>query len=1160
MNPLPTQSLRFGLAAVTLLAIPVHAELIKLKGKETIACRVIETTDLETRVITSKSGERRELVIPNQSIVKRIHGSEEIASIETNRNAASLSDWAASYYHASLEMLAKRCIRGALALKPQLGAKPRTLAAGAGRKVGEFVNFWNRIVLQARADAAKTRDVTEHMAVAKWAKEAGLNEDAAYYLRKAWSMAPDSVEAGRLAVDWGVSLERWLQVDLTTALDQPLLKESIQDGQDQVTAEAEKEFIVIPLRYAPTLFAAEMNKSSSTTLARNSLKGKSGRGYYGLRFISSEANRLNVDGTDQNPIYERMAIKPREGRDRMIELRDHLGPRVPAQAEGDGQKTNRPPKQPRLRSRPITKVATGWIGLVLEVPRQSNTLKLEWARGGEDLLDLAFVRRCQSSSPEVVRTPAANGDSANTIGGWASNQGIRSALTHVGGASPSMAALAIEWLLRIRLELEVRSGEEADADLEDFASAVDGAIIRAGARSEEQVRVSAWRYFSTHAARSRMTPSAQSMRELRRGPVELQRNWNRIVLCALVEGPCGMWWESPSPIQHVKAPEAGDDRLTAVQICAASFSEALLGSNDVLVCAEAMDRLMGLPTAATDWRFLKEASLASQRLALERIHDLPDPASQRRLIQALVLSAAPELAHDLSEAAREIEMHAGQTGAELLRQWDSLSQAEQKVAFLSSLGGLSLGNSIYGPRFNDMISQAVREDRAIREAAWRLCINQLRFRKENLGAEYFTSRGAASRASHLMGHGPFPMLLDSESNDPLIRVAADAVQRGSSDLSYAAARALIELGYADEIVRALLSDQIEPEKRKARLERMLADSEINRTDAFVAMMSGLLKPGAADCSLSILNHLRELLLTMPPEDMWRFRLAIKAGADFEAMDELGQRLDPTGANSVNRLMRLTGHFTQQDVQRLRKASGTTARSEALAEINLRGGCRVDGDYKALAIISTTSQIQLTAEERSSDKSRALRWSHPQRVTLVMPPVRLRSAEFDDTYEVYWGPKSIGQGRVLEVSLPVRASRAYYPLLRSNLEWWSVSGTNPEEESGSGPPVFGPPRFQSRKVLKTQSAGTMTLQIGEYLSRGIRDARVFPAAELDDLVPPSLSITLRSCVFSSYAGTTVTIQPGMTPAKEGDVPQVKPNPGPRHLSNILLIFERDTGEN
>lgn len=192
MNPLPTHSLRFGLAAVTLLALPVRAELIKLKGKETIACRIIESTDLETKVITAESGERRELVISNQSIVKRIHGSEEIASIENNRSAASLSDWAASYYHASLEMLAKRCIRGALALKPQLGAKPRPLAAGAGRKVGDFVSFWNRIVLQAKADAANTRDVAEHMAVAKWAKEAGLNEDAAFFLRKAWSMAPDS--------------------------------------------------------------------------------------------------------------------------------------------------------------------------------------------------------------------------------------------------------------------------------------------------------------------------------------------------------------------------------------------------------------------------------------------------------------------------------------------------------------------------------------------------------------------------------------------------------------------------------------------------------------------------------------------------------------------------------------------------------------------------------------------------------------------------------------------------------------------------------------------------------------------------------------------------------------------------------------------------------
>ena len=65
--------------------------------------------------------------------------------------------------------------------------------------------------------------------------------------------------------------------------------------------------------------------------------------------------------------------------------------------------------------------------------------------------------------------------------------------------------------------------------------------------------------------------------------------------------------------------------------------------------------------------------------------------------------------------------------------------------------------------------------------------------------------------------------------------------------------------------------------------------------------------------------------------------------------------------------------------------------------------------------------------------------------------------------------------------------------------------------------------------------------------------------MNELVPPSLSITLRYCTFGCYAGTSLYIQPGMTPAKEDDIPQPKADPGPRHLTNALIVLERSEVE-
>lgn len=1149
---------RVSLALVMLSAVSARADLVRLRDKGVIACRIVEQSPAGLRLVTSDNAGRRELTVANAEVVERKHGADEIAAIETSTDAAQLSTWATSYYHAGLEMLAKRCIRGALASDPKIGARPRKSPSGGDNGSGDFVSFWNRTVLRARVDAAASRSSAAAVSLAKWAREAGLKEESAFYLRKAWSIEPGQEKAAELASEWGISLERWIQLDLTTALDQPLVTDFIQDENSQVDAEPGNSFLTIPMRFDRSNRAADGAKAQQS-LARNSFKGKDARGFYGMRIIDVDRDRLALNDPAHSVVYERLSLKPAEGPDRPIEVRNQLGPRTVPPPSPDSQRANKLAKQPRLRSRPERARSTGWIGLIVEIPRGGGTLRLEWAGGGEELLDIDFIQQVRTSAVDSIRPPVVSAGGQAQTGGWDKVAAIQRALQYTAGPSPSMAALAIEWLLRLRLDLERRGGPEAEADLDAWGAAVDEVILQAGGRGEEQVRSAAWRYFSTHSSPSYLNPSPHVSESLRTAGLELQNEWNRIIGCGLAPGECGNWWKSPPPLQHPRWTSLPGDPLTAAQICAARLSEAILDSTDAFVCGEALDRLIALPTAATDWRFLESASEVAQRLALNRLGDIPDRTSQKQVIQALVLSASPEIAHELSIAARRIEMNAGETGATLLRQWSTLGSDAQRVAFLRSLAGLSLGNSVYGRRFDEILRESLDVGGEVREAVWQLAISQLNFRRENAaaGRPLITSSNAAATRPY----GPFPMIIDSESRDPLIHTSFDALNRGRLELKVSAAIALLDLGYADEVARAMLGAEVPDDIRKSLLEMLLARTDVHASDAFLALSAGLLRPEGAICSPQILDHLRDLLLETSSSQMWRVRAAFKAGADYEAINALGSSLDKTGANSVERLIKLTGHFTRQDVQRFRRATSLKARADAMAQINLRGGQRVDGDYNVIAVVATTERVIPSTEDIASGASHRIRWAHPERITITLPPIRLQSRDMADSYKVFWNDESIGSGRVLEQALPLRSPRAYYPLLRTSTDWWTQTGTSPDEDESAGgeAPEHGPVRLQSRKILRSQTAGTMTLKIGKYLERGIRDAGIFSPEELADLVPPSLSITLRYCTFGSYAGTSVSIQPGMTPAKEGDIPQPKADPGPRHLTNVMLVLERAEAE-
>ena len=105
-----------------------------------------------------------------------------------------------------------------------------------------------------------------------------------------------------------------------------------------------------------------------------------------------------------------------------------------------------------------------------------------------------------------------------------------------------MSALALDWLRRVRMELERRTGQQADADLQAWAAAVDETVLHAGMRLEDQVRAAAWRYFSMHAAPTAPNPSERTIDLLSEAGPDLHGEWLRIISCGLGREDCGYWW------------------------------------------------------------------------------------------------------------------------------------------------------------------------------------------------------------------------------------------------------------------------------------------------------------------------------------------------------------------------------------------------------------------------------------------------------------------------------------------------------------------------------------------------------------------------------------------------------------------------------------------
>lgn len=1142
-----------------------YGDLVLTTDGKTIPCRLLGENDEGLRVVTGDPAGPREILLTHAALAARLQGAEEIKHIEACDDASKLSAWSAAYYHAGYETLARRALRRALALDRKLGDQPLTVKADASARgptpAMRYARFRNLAVARDRVASLTDKDAAGLVSAAKWARRAGLTEEAAHYLRLAWRVDPTLGDITTLAEAWGLQLEGWITIDLTPALEGALFFDSIRDEEANVAADPDMEFLCLPLRFDPDRFPDQTSRGAEMpALSRNTFKGKDARGFYGIQPIVIRDGQVRITNNLQVPVYERMLFKAGDGGRLMAEMRNHLGPRVPDPAAGDKRRTGRTARQPRIKTTVTTQRANGWVVAILEVSKSASELKIEWTGGGAEVLDLDFLRQASIVSPDRIleTVPEVAEAKRRKNWPWSSAPPVTRALRLAEGPSPAMAALAIERLARIRRQLESRWGPEAKADLKRWSAVVDPQLLVAGGRGEEQVRLATYRYFCDYTEKEAQSPSNLALELLAAAEPDLQLTWVRILSCSLRLEDCSYWWRHAA--QRASTDRQDDPPVKAEILAstqgAARLLEAVLGSPDAFVCSEAMDVLLSLPPAVTDWQFLEHASASAQRFALTRLGELNDRASAARLLQALILSARPELAQDVALAAHSLELTAQDIEAAILSQWWSLATTKRRPAFLNVLRGINLGDSVYGKRFARMIEEALKGSEEERNAAWNLQITQLLYRREHIGATRPARQSDTSSTANI-SHGPFPLMIDPASHDPLLRGIVEAAREGPPELQFAALAALLETGYADEVAQCLLATGVDPVQRDQLFVELIHSSRLAGLDATVALAGHLLSPRCAGLAETIMKYLDHRLAESPPEEQWRLRAAIKAGLHVEEMEALVKRSPAAVAADIRRWLFRLCHMSPQDQQRLASARTPKDRAERLAQINLRRGQIVDGRYGVLAIVVTTTQTKVPITQMQGPSPSAGRWITPRRVTVAMPSIQVTVADTDDDYEVRWQDRVIGQGRIMHDAMPIRGPRAYFPVLRASPVWWSLAGflapgIDPETRDEG---ASGPLRLPSLKVLKKPAPGTMTLDISEFLRAGLADAQVFPDADLAELVPKGFLITLRYGSFGVFSGCGTELFPGHATGDMMGGPEEELLLKRRQLLNVMLVIER-----
>ncbi len=918
---------------------------------------------------------------------------------------------------------------------------------------------------------------------------------------------------------------RWLQVDLSPALTNELISSAIRDEGATVTAEADRVFLTIPFRYE---FDA-----APRTMTRSAMRAKEFRGVWGIRLLPEPLGPVDLALLDQDPLYERWELKPAAGRPQ-VTVRNQTGPRG-AESAPRGSNERRP-------SRSMTIPASGMAAFVVEVTNESTRLTWTWAEGGEETLDLTAIRKAREPLPSPPMTEPAGERGASNGPRGAVAPMLMDVLNTARNGSPAHAALAVHRLARARRMWPARVDPAFLADL-------DGRMLEAGASDRPAVRAAAWAYFAepleNFAPSDWIAPAAQQRLAK---DAALQKAWLDNVELGLGRREGGVFWMGLVGEERTRR---GLAMLICSQVLTGADPTATDAASDIILSLGPWPFAPGAtpadaeragssgvdpndPRAADKPVDLSQFSSTALEALVKRLPALPDSPWATDLTRQLVPRATDKLADALARELERRKVVLSGPADPLLTAWGSLPTEDRRLALLTALNRLSIGELVYSDSFARLWRDATAPAASspVREAASRLLLR-------------IAGKDLAPREPN-----PFPVIVLLTSHDPLVdalsnvatamkspaggssgpssRHAADKSVSNEAEVCLGAAEQLLRRGLAEHAAR-LVASCPPGEPRSAHVAALL-QMKNPPTDTLAAFAGFLLRQETIDCVKPALEYLSRRAGAEPSDERWRLLAALRAGVHPGELDALGRALKGAQAVAARRWLHELGHMTPQDRQRLAGATEPEQRLERLKEIDLRRGTAVEGRYGVLAVVET-----VTARARQVDPDAGgpvTTWSLPTRWTIALPPIDLElpadvHEKPDAPYRVLLGKTPLGEGRIAQRP-GVLGSPATFSIALTAAPWdgWAatselIRGTSTAPDGAtapeSGPVEAGPLWLAARPVLEKPLAGTMTIDAAPLLKRAIAQDKSIVRCVPPARVPEKLPITLRYASFGSFYG-------------------------------------------
>ncbi|GJQ25839.1 MAG: hypothetical protein HBSAPP02_08710 [Phycisphaerae bacterium] len=918
----------------------------------------------------------------------------------------------------------------------------------------------------------------------------------------------------------------WLYVDLTPAMNNDLITPSIRDEGATVSAEADRVFLTIPFRY--DLGAAPR------TLTRSAMRAREFRGVWGIRLLPEPLGPIDLALLDEDPLYERWELKPAAGRP-TVTVRNQTGPRG---AEPDSRAAGGRGERRPLRS--MTIPASGMSAFVVEITNESNRLTWTWANGEEETIDLSAIRKAREPLPLPPMTGPAGAEGPSNGPRGAVAPMLMDVINTVKNGSAAHAALAVQRLARARREWPARVDPAFLADL-------DERMLEAGATDRAAVRAAAWSYFAEplegFAPADWIAPSA--LRRLAKDAA-LQKSWLENVEHGLGRREGGVFWMGlvgdersrrglamligTNVLSGTDAAliDAAGDLLLSLGPWPIARGEASSGAAVGGAGSEAVGVDPNDPRAADKPVELSRFSPAALEALMKRLPAIPDSPWATDLIRRLVPLAPAKLADALAQELERRRVVLSGPEDPLLTAWGSLRTDGQRLAMVTALNRLYVGELVYSESFARIWRDATgpAASSKVREATVRLL---LRIASEDL----------APREPN-----PFPVIVLLTSHDPLVDALSEIVIRMKSadgasggeqgrsartrpgsretELCHAAAEQLLRRGLAEHAARLVAG--CPPGASRATHVETLLRMKNPPADPLAAFAGFLLRQETIDCVKPALEYLSRRAGAEPSDERWRLLAALRAGVHPGELDALGRALKGAQAVAVRRWLHELGHMTQQDRQRLAGATDPEQRLERLKEIDFRRGTAVEGRYGALAVVETVTARAGSADAESGNPS--ISWSLPTRWTIALPPIDLElpadvHEKPDAPYRVLLGKAPLGEGRIAQRP-GVLGSPATFSIALTSAPWdgWATTngllrGTTAAPENAAA--EVGPLWMVARPVLEKPLAGTMTIDAAPLLKRAIAQDQSIGRRVPPARVPEKLPITLRHASFGSFYG-------------------------------------------